>query len=228
MSSTRLPGKVLADVEGEPMLGLLLARLGHARTVGRVVVATSAHPSDDAVESLGHDLGVDVHRGALADVLSRMAGAAAGHEGTVVRMTGDCPLVDPALVDAVVELLHRTPGSRYACNVEPRTYPDGLDVEALDSRTLAELDRTVTDEYEREHVTLAIRRRPDSYGLVSLRGEPDLGELRWTVDTADDLEFVRAVARRLGASRHTADMDAVLAAIREEPSLAGMAGGLRG
>jgi spore coat polysaccharide biosynthesis protein SpsF len=228
ISSRRLPGKVLADIGGEPMLALLLTRLAHAQTVERVVVATSTDRSDDVVEKLCRKVGVGVHRGSLADVLGRMAEAAAGHQGTVVRITGDCPLIDPVIVDAVVQLLHQTPGSRFACNVDPRTFPDGLDVEALDAQTLAELDRSVTDVGEREHVTLAIRRDPASYGAVALVGERDLGDLRWTVDTAEDLAFVRAVVARLGTRRHIAGMHEILGAIREQPSLAQVGGEARG
>lgn len=229
MSSRRLPGKVLADVGGEPMLGLLLRRLQGGDTVGGVVLATSDEPSDDAVEALGATLGVRVHRGSLADVLGRMAGAAAGHDDVVVRVTGDCPLADPAVVDEVVGLLRATPGCRYASNVEPRTHPDGLDVEALPAAVLAELDAEVTDPAEREHVTLAARRQAERYGVTALAvADPALAELRWTVDTPEDLEFVRAVVARLGERRHVAPMAEVLAAIRAEPSLAAMPGGRRG
>jgi spore coat polysaccharide biosynthesis protein SpsF (cytidylyltransferase family) len=228
MSSTRLPGKVLADVDGEPMLALLLTRLIRAHTIDDVVVATSIDRSDDAVAALCRDLGVRAYRGSLTDVLGRVAKAVGGHDGIIVRITADCPLVDPQIVDAVVRLLRASPGSRYACNIEPRTYPDGLDAEALDAGTLAMLDATVTDTQEREHVTLAIRRNPRRYGLVALVGEPNLGDLRWTVDTAADLDFVRAVVSRLGSRRHDAALDEVLNAIRARPSLARMKGGVRG
>ena len=228
-SSTRLPGKVLADIGGEPMLGLLLRRVQQARSVGEVVVATSDRPADDRLEQLGAQLGVRVFRGSLEDVLGRMAAAAAGHDGPVVRLTGDCPLIDPHVVDEVVALLAATPGCRYASNVEPRAHPDGLDVEALAPGLIAELAAEVTDPGDREHVTLAVRHDPQRYGAAALSAEAsDLAELRWTVDTELDLAFVRALVARLGDRRHTAGMNEILDAIRQAPSLAAMAGGRRG
>jgi spore coat polysaccharide biosynthesis protein SpsF (cytidylyltransferase family) len=225
MSSTRLPGKVLADVAGEPMLALLLHRLAAAPSVDEVVVATSDDPGDDAVAALAKTVGVRAHRGAMEDVLGRIAGAIGDHDGVVVRITGDCPLVDPAIVDEVVALLD-APECRYASNVEPRTYPDGLDVEALPADALRELDSTVTDAGMREHVTLAIREDPDGWGVRALVHPADLGALRWTVDTTEDLVFVRALVERLGGARHTAGLDEILDAVRREPSLA--ESGLRG
>ena len=228
-SSSRLPGKVLAEIGGEPMLALLLRRVQHATSVAEVVVATSDQPADDGLEQLVRQLGVRVHRGPLDDVLGRLAAAAAGHTGPVVRLTGDCPLVDPQIVDDVVALLVATPGCRYASNVEPRSHPDGLDVEALGPGLIAELDAEVTDSVDREHVTSAARRDPRRYRTAALTAaDHELAELRWTVDTEQDMAFVRALVARLGGRRHTAGMDEILAAIRRAPSLAAMAGGRRG
>jgi spore coat polysaccharide biosynthesis protein SpsF len=224
MSSTRLPGKVLADVVGEPMLTLQLTRLRAARTLDRTVVATSARHDDDPVAELAAAAGIDVHRGPLEDVLGRFVGATGGHTGTVVRLTGDCPLLDPAVVDAVVERLEATPDAVYASNVEPRTFPHGLDVEAIRASTLTALDREVTDPELREHVTLAVRRAPDRYPAVNVTCEEDLSALRWTVDLPADLEFVRLVVERLGAARHTAGWRDVRAAAAREPSLDGLGG----
>ena len=225
VSSTRLPGKVLAEVGGEPMLALELRRLRGARRLDDIVVATSTRADDDPVAELATGLGVRLHRGPLEDVLGRFAGAAAEHDGIVVRITGDCPLIDPAVVDAVVDLLEAAPDAVYASNVEPRrTFPHGLDVEALRAATLAQLDREVTDPELREHVTLAARRDPDRYPAVAVENDEDLSHLRWTVDLPADLEFVRAVADRLGTDRHVAGWRDILAAARREPSLAEVGG----
>jgi spore coat polysaccharide biosynthesis protein SpsF len=224
-SSTRLAGKVLADVGGEPLLAFELARLRAAQRLDRVVVATSTRRDDDPVAALADELGVGVHRGPLEDVLGRFAGAAAGHDGVVVRLTGDCPLIDPTVVDAVVERLERSPEAVYASNVEPRrTFPHGLDVEAIRAETLAELDRDVTDPELREHVTLAARRAPERFPAVTVTCEEDLSELRWTVDLPADLEFVRRVTERLGPARHTAPWREVRAAAARPPSLDGLGG----
>lgn len=227
MSSVRLPGKVLADVCGEPMLSLLLGRLARAQRVGSVVVATSTDEEDDPVAALAERLGFGSHRGSRDDVLGRLAEAAAGHEGTVVRVTGDCPLIDPEVVDAVIALLEATRGCAYASNVEPRTYPDGLDVEALPSAVLAELAREATDKADREHVTTMIRRDPERWPRASLEGDEDLAELRWTVDTEDDLEFVREVVRRLGERRQAAGLGEIREAALRDPSLASFGGARR-
>ena len=141
MTSTRLPAKSLADVDGEPMLALLLNRLRRARRVGRIIVATSVDADDDPIEETVRAMGFAVHRGSRDDVLARIAGAVGGHSGAVVRITGDCPLTDPAIVDEVVDLFGRTAGCAYASNVEPRTYPDGLDVEVVSTDALREVGR---------------------------------------------------------------------------------------
>jgi spore coat polysaccharide biosynthesis protein SpsF len=227
MSSTRLPGKVLADVGGEPMLAFLLRRLERTPSVGRIVVATSDVASDDPVAEAARAAGAEVHRGSLTDVLSRFVGAARGHDGPIVRITADCPLTDPAVVEGVLERFRTTPGAMYASNVEERTFPDGLDVEVFSPEALALADRLATDPADREHVTTLMRRHPDRFPSASLAGPPRLGHLRWTVDNPDDLEFVRAIVTRLGDRRHTATMSEVLDAVRRPPSLGGQEG-LRG
>ena len=197
------------DVGGESLLALMLRRLENATTVERIVVATSDGPEDDAIEQEALELGVQAYRWSLHDVLGRLAGAAAGHDGEVVRLTADCPLIDPALVDQVVEL-HRGSGVAYASNVEPRTFPDGLDIEVISAGALREAAETVDDAWDREHVTTAIRRDRARFPAVHLVHDPDIGELRWTVDTEADLQFVRGVVERLGDRRHTAGMDEIL------------------
>jgi spore coat polysaccharide biosynthesis protein SpsF (cytidylyltransferase family) len=228
MSSTRLPGKTLADVGGEPLLALLVKRLGGARRVGQVVIATSAGDEDDPIAELAARLGVGVHRGPRDDVLARYAEAVGDHEGPLLRITGDCPLIDPAVVDDAVRLLVETPGCAYVSNVEPRTYPDGLDVEAFTAAALRAVAAEATDPTDREHVTPAIRRDPERWPQAHLPGDPGLAELRWTVDTEDDLEFVRLVVERLGERRYEAGLDQIREAVLAEPSLAGYGAARRG
>jgi spore coat polysaccharide biosynthesis protein SpsF len=227
MSSTRRPGKTLADVGGEPLLSLVVRRLAGAARVGRTVIATSIGPEDDPIAELASELGVDAHRGPRDDVLARYAEAVSSHPGTVVRITGDCPLIDPAVVDSAVELLEDTPGGAYVSNVEPRTYPDGLDVEAFTADALRVAAAEATDPADREHVTSAIRRDPGRWPQANLPGDPDLAEVRWTVDTEDDLEFVRLVVERLGDRRYFAGLEEIRAAVLAEPSLAEYGGARR-
>lgn len=220
MSSTRLPGKSLADICGEPMLALVLRRLRRSSEVERIVVATSTDPIDDGVESLADGIGYDVYRGSRDDVLSRFVGAAADHSGPLARVTADCPLIDPDVVDHVIDLFRTTPGCAYASNVEPRTYPDGLDVEVVSAEVLREIAGTAVDPSDREHVTAAIRRDPRKYPAAAVVCDEQLGDLRWTVDTKEDLGFVREVVTRLGSRRYSAGMREILAVVREQPSLA--------
>jgi spore coat polysaccharide biosynthesis protein SpsF (cytidylyltransferase family) len=220
MSSSRLPGKSLAEIEGEPALALLVRRLSRAAELDEVMVATSVEPDDDPVAEVAAGLGCRVHRGPRDDVLARFVGAAEDYDGTIVRITADCPLADPAVIDEVVRLLHATPSARYASNVEPRSFPVGLDAEAFAADTLRAADRAARDPELREHVTLVMRRDAGRFPHATVRCREDLSALRWTVDEADDLEFVRRVAERLGPRRHEADMWETLEAVRREPSLA--------
>ncbi|WP_036725088.1 cytidylyltransferase domain-containing protein [Patulibacter minatonensis] len=228
-SSSRLPGKVLADVHGEPMLALMLRRLEAATSLRGVVLATSDEPSDDPVAALGLELGVPVFRGPLADVLARYVGALedCADDDVAVRLTGDCPLIDPAAVDAVVALLTGDPSLAYAQNVLPRAVPDGSDAEAFRVRALRELAASGPTDDEREHVTLGLRNDAARWPAAAVPvTDPTLGPLRWTVDTAEDLAFVREVVDRLGDRRHVADTAEIRAVVHATPSLA--EDGLRG
>jgi spore coat polysaccharide biosynthesis protein SpsF (cytidylyltransferase family) len=224
MSSTRLPGKTLADVDGEPLLALLLGRLAHARRLGRIVVATSTDALDDPIAQLAETLGAGVSRGPREDVLQRFLIAIGDREGAIVRITGDCPLIDPSLVDDMVERFLSSPGCAYASNIEPRTFPDGLDVEVIDASALRTIARESLGAYDREHVTSAIRAQPERFSRIAATAAHDLGELRWTVDESEDLEFLRAVVQRLAGRRHRAGLREILSAVRREPSLAAFHG----
>jgi spore coat polysaccharide biosynthesis protein SpsF len=194
--STRLPGKVLAPVAGRPMLAFLLERLRRVRS-GPVVVATSDLPGDDTVADVARAAGVAVVRGPEQDVLRRFRIATEAHPSDViVRITADCPLTDPAVVDDVVRLRGES-GATYASNTLVRTYPVGLDVEAFTSDALRTADDEATAPAEREHVTPFIYRNTSRFRLVPLRTDLCLGAERWTVDTAEDLERVRSMVAKM-------------------------------
>ena len=201
------------------MLALLLRRLQRSHEIERIVVATSSEPADDLIEGVARTSGCEAYRGPRDDVLARFVGAAEGASGALVRVTGDCPLIDPDVVDELIRLFHHTPGCVYASNIEPRTYPDGLDVEVLSPEILRQVAAEADDPYDREHVTTAIRRKLQRLPSAALVCEEQLGELRWTVDTSEDLDFIREVVGRLGPRRHEAAMLEILAAVRTEPSL---------
>jgi spore coat polysaccharide biosynthesis protein SpsF (cytidylyltransferase family) len=210
MSSTRLPGKVLEEIRGQPALALLLERLSRAAQVDELVVATSTDSSDDAVERLVSELRHSVVRGPLEDVLARYRIAAESTEcDGVVRITADCPLIDPAVVDRVVARW-RHGDEAYVANVfDPRTFPVGQDVEAFSSQALREADAAAKDAYDREHVTPYIRNHPEAFAQAQVSLDPPAGDVRMVLDTAEDLEALRDLVRRAGPA---AGLDELLAA----------------
>jgi len=194
--SERLPGKVLRELAGRPMLAWQLERLGRCRRLDAVVVATTERPADDAVAGIAAAAGVGCFRGDEHDVLGRYAAAAreAGAE-LVIRATGDCPLLDPEVVDRVIAALEEgLPDCDYASNVVERSWPRGLDCEAFTRATLERCERLATSPAAREHVThFILRERPDLFRVRSVRAPGDWSALRWTVDTPEDFAFVQRV-----------------------------------
>jgi spore coat polysaccharide biosynthesis protein SpsF len=194
--STRLPNKVLADLGGRPMLEFMLDRLADLR-VDDLVVATSTLTRDDVVADIARGAGRSVVRGSESDVLDRFADALAAHPADhVVRLTADCPLIDPVLVEAVVAR-HLDRGADYTSNVFPRTFPRGLDCEVMTGPALRTAHTDAVDALEREHVTPFFYRRPERFVLANLRNDAPLGHERWTVDTVDDLAFVREIVNTM-------------------------------
>lgn len=220
LGSTRLPGKVLLDVGGASMLARTVRRLQRARLVDTVVVATSTTPQDDAVERAARELGVAVCRGSEDDVLARYAQAAGESRAeVVVRVTSDCPLIDPDVVDLVVASFRAAcPTADYASNTQHRTYPRGLDVEAFSAAALERADREARTEAQREHVTPYFYQHPELFHLVSVANDRDLAAYRFTVDTAEDLAFARAVYARIGGDAF--GWREVIRLLEAEPSLA--------
>ncbi|HEX7117803.1 MAG TPA: glycosyltransferase family protein [Longimicrobiales bacterium] len=226
--STRLPGKVLMDLAGEPMLGRQLRRLERCRRVDEIVVATTRHAADDAIVSIARRYGVRWFRGDELDVLARYIGAAreSGAE-LIVRITSDCPLIDPEVVDRVVEALERRSSTcDYAANVIERSYPRGLDTEALYADTLERIGRLASSEAAREHVTHFIRERPELFTVHSVVDDEDNSDLRWTVDTREDLELVRRLYGRLELDRRHVPYRAIVQFMRENPELCAINSGV--
>jgi spore coat polysaccharide biosynthesis protein SpsF len=229
MSSSRLPGKVLADLAGAPMILRQIERLNRARRLGTIVVATSDQASDDVLATCLEAAGVAVFRGPLDDVLARFIGAmdAFGATGTVVRLTADCPLADPVVIDETLAL-HAASGADYTSNTPPRrSFPKGLDVEVFEAEALRIAAGETTDPYDREHVTPFLYRRPDRFRIAGLEQAPDEGEVRWTVDRPDDLDFVRAVYADLYAANPAFTSDDVRAFVRGRPDLVRLGGDRR-
>ena len=229
MSSTRLPGKVMADVAGAPMILRQIERLRRARRLDRIAVATSTDRSDDGLAAMLALHDVAVCRGPLDDVLARYIGAldAFGPPEVLVRLTADCPLADPEVIDETVALLLDR-RLDYAANTPAhRTYPKGLDVEVMRAEALRRAAREATDPYEREHVTPFLYRHPEIFAQDFISQAADEGEVRWTVDRPDDLEFVREVYAALYAADRDFTSDDVRALVRARPDLARLGGDRR-
>jgi len=215
MASSRLPDKVLLDIGGKPMLAWVVERTRRAQSLAEVIVATTTAPSDDAVQALCQERGYPVYRGSAFDVLDRYYLAARQHRADiVVRITADCPLIDPGLIDEAVATFTGSEGSEsraagrdaplspypydFVANRLPppwgRTYPVGLDIEVCSFSGL-ELAWSEADQpHQREHVMPFFYEQPERFRIRLLNHDNDHGDLRWTVDTAQDLELLRSIA----------------------------------
>jgi spore coat polysaccharide biosynthesis protein SpsF len=195
MGSERLPGKVLQDIAGKPMIDRVVERVQACQSVDGVIVATSTSSTDDVLAQHCRGMGVHVVRGSENDVLSRYALAAEKYRcENVVRITSDCPLVDPGIVDQVVREVTENPGVQYACNFFPhRLFPRGLDAEVVTAETLLQINAQANDPRHREHVTLMIYEQASRFNIASVSNRLDHSHLRWTVDTEQDLMLVRKI-----------------------------------
>ena len=218
MGSRRFPGKTLADVAGRPMLSRVVERVRQATLVDHVIVATSTARGDDSIAGLCRHEGIPCYRGSENDVLDRFYQAARQHGAdVVVRITADCPLIDPGVIDQVVQRF-RCGDCDYAANMLRYTYPDGLDTEVFSMAALERAWAEAKKPSEREHVTPYLR--AGGFRVVNVENErPSPGEQRWTVDHPDDMEFVRRVYRAFGGRSDFRYHD-VLKVLKERPELA--------
>jgi spore coat polysaccharide biosynthesis protein SpsF len=220
--SSRLPGKVLLEVAGEPMLAHEIRRLQRIEELDDVVVATTVDPADDPVTAVADAEGVRWFRGSEHDVLDRYYRAAeAASADVVLRVTADCPLLDPEVAGLVLSALAAQDRALdYASNVVERTYPAGLDAETLTAEALERAFRLGRSPEAREHVTwFLLRERPDLFRIGSVTDDADNSDLRWTVDSARDLELVRRLYDELGLARTPRSYREVIAYVREHPEL---------
>jgi spore coat polysaccharide biosynthesis protein SpsF len=238
MASSRLPGKVLLDIEGATMLERVVDRTGYSKWVDRVVVATSVDPSDNPIEALCAGRGYSSYRGSTGDVLDRYYQAARMYQAdVVVRITADCPLIDAGVIDQTIEaffdnrvleqnLDERLDASRYpwdfAANRLPppwkRTYPIGLDTEVCTFQALERAWKEAREPHQREHVMPYLYEQAGRFRVLQIDHDPDYGALRWTVDTAEDLELVRRIYEHFGG-RDEFSWKEVLAIFQDHPEL---------
>lgn len=217
MGSSRLPGKVLATIGEHPMIRYVLLRARQSM-VDATVLATSTHEEDDVLANVVESLGFQVVRGSLEDVLDRFHKAAVVTSAdVVVRLTGDCPLVDPEQIDRCIAMF-QTGKYDYVSNAYPTsTFPDGLDTEVMSAKMLELAWREADKPSEREHVTSFIWSRPDRFRLGSVYSLQDFSHLRWTVDESRDLVFIRELFSKLDPDK--ARMADVLELLKRNPYL---------
>ena len=217
MSSSRLPGKVLTDLGPGTTLELVLRRLRGVTEAAEVVIATTTGSDDDPVAERARELGARAVRGPLDDVLERyrMAAAETGADA-VVRITADCPLVEPTVVDRLVAMWREDDALDYVWNArEPCTFPDGLDVEVVSRRALDQAAQETREPYDREHVTPFVRDRPERFPQRSLRLDPPARAVKLSLDTSEDLTAIRSFIERVGPA---ATLDDIVAAAGGAPA----------
>lgn len=224
MSSSRLPGKVLLDIAGQPMLAHVVERTRLAQTIDQVVVATTTDRSDDAIEVFCRERGVPYIRGNLYDVLDRYYQAGQAFQAAVVvRITSDCPLIDPGVVDKTVTEFLQDGKADFAANRLPppwgRTYPVGLDTEVCTFGGLELAWQEAQAQHQREHVMPFFYEQPERFRILHVNHEVDYGALRWTVDTPEDLELVRQIFAHFPGREDFSWLE-IVDLFQREPSLA--------
>jgi spore coat polysaccharide biosynthesis protein SpsF len=198
--SSRLPGKVLMDIAGAAMLDRVVHRVSRSNRMDEIVIATPDRLADHPIWDYCEQRRWKFACGDESDVLSRYYHVAVTHRAdVVVRITADCPLLDPDLIDQTIDLLHNHPRLDYASNLHPfRRFPRGLDVEAIRFETLKHVHQRAASSDLREHVTLMICRNPNRFQLGGISNPVDFSHLRWTVDTESDLQLVSRIYRNFG------------------------------
>jgi spore coat polysaccharide biosynthesis protein SpsF len=219
MSSRRLPAKVLADVEGAPVLMRQIERIRRSRLIDELVVATSSDATDDPLADALDAARIPIFRGALDDVLSRYATVTEHIDPQhVVRLTGDCPLADPDVIDVVIAH-HLVAAADITSNTVVPTFPDGLDVEIVKASVLLAAAKEAQLAFEREHVTQFVYRRPERFRIENYALAADLSHLRWTLDEPEDLAFIRRVYHALLPKSPRFGFRDVLALLDAQPEL---------
>ncbi|MBI5728449.1 MAG: glycosyltransferase family protein [Candidatus Magasanikbacteria bacterium] len=217
MGSTRLPGKMMMDLAGEPVIAWVVRRAQKSRRVDEWRLATTTDQSDDVLVKWAQANHLSAFRGSVDDVLDRFyrtAKAAAAEN--VVRVTGDCPLLDPLVVDDAVNA-HIAAGAQYTSNTHPATYPDGLDVEVFSFAALTRAWQEAEKSSEREHVTPYIWKHPELFTIKNVVYKTDLSDRRWTLDTPEDYAFLRLVAEEIKRRGSRENLTETLAIVTEHP-----------
>jgi spore coat polysaccharide biosynthesis protein SpsF len=221
MASTRLPGKVLMDISGKPMLLRVIDRIKHSKLNQKIIIATSIKREDDAIYDLALTQNIDVYRGSQNDVLNRFYEAAKTYKvDLIVRVTADCPLIDPYVMDLVIQAYldnNKTIVTNAGIDLDKRTYPRGLDVEVFSFDSLALANKEADQKHQREHVTPYLYQDINGVSIVS--NNVNLSNHRWTVDTPEDMEFVQKLYTEFENSINMLDYNNVIKYLVKNPDL---------
>lgn len=220
MTSTRLPGKVLRPVLGKPLLEYQIERLQRVRRADELIIATTTKDTDQPIVDLAERLGIKVFRGSEEDVLSRYFYAAQENDlDVVVRITSDCPLIDPAVIDRVISaFLDKTVNCDYVSNCLTRTFPRGMETEVFPFGLLETVYREAIEKPYREHVTPYIYEDCQRFGLLNVAFQRDVSHHRWTVDTLEDFELIERIIATLYPINPLFDLEDVLALMSANPN----------
>jgi len=219
MSSTRLPGKVMAQINGHPMIYWEISRISKAKLVNKIIVAISDQSSDDILADYLDSIHQEYIRGSLDNVLSRYVKAEEIYNpSAIIRLTADCPLVMPELIDQYLEIFHKE-DLEYLSNTIELSYPDGLDIEIIAPGIFKKLLEFSLSKEEKEHVTLGIYSRKDKFRTYNVSNKTNISQFRWTVDTSDDLAFVKSIYAHFESKEINFTFEDVLKLVKENPNL---------
>ncbi|KUG25635.1 n-acetylneuraminate cytidylyltransferase [hydrocarbon metagenome] len=221
-SSSRLPNKILLEVLGKPLLIRLLERISTSKLVGKIVVATSTEKDDNPIEKLCKENNIEIYRGSLNDLLDRHYQVAKiFNADAVVKIPSDCPLIDPSVIDKVIEhFLDNIDKYDYVSNLHPATYPDGNDVEIISFKTIERAWKEATKIFEREHTTPYIWENKDKFRIGNVEWETGLDYStthRWTIDYEEDYLFIKAVYDELYKKKTNFGINDILNLLKEKP-----------
>ena len=221
MESTRLPRKALKKILGKTLIEWIYYRLSFCNKIDEIVLSTSINKENDELVDLAEEIGLEYYRGSEMNLVSRLYETAKKFSAdAIVRITGDCPLVDPRIVDNLVEkYLKDSKNIDYVCNVLPPTYPDGMDVEIISSEILEKLDKEVKDQLYREWITTTIMENPDKYRILNVPYEKNISDLRLTVDYPEDFELAEKIFRSLHWEGKIFFLEDILRLFKKDPSL---------
>lgn len=218
MSSKRLPGKVLMNINGKPMIFWQIQRILKSKEISKLVVATSDHPTDDVLATYLETINCNFVRGSLDDVLDRFITVERIYSpDSITRLTGDCPLVMPELIDSMLKQFYEV-NVQYLSNTIELTYPDGLDIEIIKAGTLSKLATMNLTYAEKEHVTLGILNRLDQFSSFNVANESNLGSYRWTVDTEEDLVFIKGVFEEFKSKEKEFNFNDLMIFFKQHPN----------